>query len=126
MKSDAINKAKKKYYDNNAYYPYQVYMNWPKATMEDNGNILMYDEKFLVLLYEARGVDFIEYGRVRDAGNAIKMNIQQFIENSEKTALIVDCENCDVYNLFSTLHNLSPQAVQKLSKVILFDDQHTT
>jgi len=126
MKSDAINKAKKKYYDNKAYYPYQVYMNWPKATMEDNGNILMYDEKFLVLLYEARGVDFIEYGRVRDAGNAIKMNIQQFIENSEKTALIVDCENCDVYNLFSTLHNLSPQAVQKLSKVILFDDQHTT
>jgi hypothetical protein len=75
---------------------------------------------------KARGADFTEYGRVRDAGDAIKTSVHQFIESSEKTALIVDCENCDVYNLFSTLHNLSPQAVEKLSKVILFDAEHTT
>jgi hypothetical protein len=53
VKSDALAKAKKKYWDNNAYYPYQVYINWPKPVMEDKGNILMNDEKFLVLLYES-------------------------------------------------------------------------
>lgn len=126
VKNDPLNKAKKRYWDNADYYPFQAYINWPKTNMDDNGNILMNDEKFLTLLYKAHGTDFVEYGHVRDAVNATKANIYQFIESSVKTALIVDCENCDVFNLFSTLRNLSPQAVQKLSKVILYDDAHTT
>ncbi|NLO48889.1 MAG: hypothetical protein GX111_11310 [Clostridiales bacterium] len=125
-KNDTLRKAIKKFWDNNNNYPYQSYINWPLAVMEDNGNILLNDEKFLILLYEAHGQSFNEYSRVRDAGKLIKINIHQFIEESSQTALVVDCENCDVYNLFSALRNLRPQTIEKLSKVILYDDENTT
>jgi hypothetical protein len=125
-KADALNKAKKRYWDNLYNCPFQAYVNWPKEVMEENGNILNSDEKFLVLLYDAHGVNFNAHGLVRDANDAIKTSIYQFIERSVNAALIVDCENCDVYNLFSTLHNLSHTAISKLSKVILYDDPHTT
>ncbi len=125
IKNDSLNKAKKRYWDHVTNYPFQTYMNWP-VEMADHGNVLLNDEKFLTLLYAANKVDFVESGHVRDAVNVTKTNIYQFIESSDKTALIVDCENCDVFNLFSTLHNLSPQAISKLAKVILYDDSNTT
>lgn len=62
MKIDVLNKAKKKYWENKMNYPYQSYINWPKNTMEDNGNILMNDEKFLNLLYKANGTVFLIMG----------------------------------------------------------------
>ncbi|MDR1157031.1 MAG: NYN domain-containing protein [Oscillospiraceae bacterium] len=125
-KADVLNKAKKRYWENAYTYPFQAYINWPKEILKEDGNILNSDEKFLVLLYDAHGVHFNAHGLVRDAGDATKTNIYQFIERSFSTVLVVDCENCDIYNLFSTLHNLSPAAVSKLSKVILYDDPHTT
>ena len=39
--------------------------------------------------------------------------------------MVVDCENSDPYKLCATLNGLEPDRLEKISKVILFDDVHT-
>ena len=51
--------------------------------------------------------------------------IYSFIENSYKTVLVVDCENSDVYKLYGMLKNLKKYEIEKIHKIILFDDDHT-
>ena len=45
--------------------------------------------------------------------------------HSEKTVLVVDCENSDPYKLCATLKNLDYEVMQKITAIILFDDVHT-
>ena len=114
-----IKKAAGEYYANMSYYPYQMYMNWPPA---DEGNILIGDKKFVKLLYHWNNDEFMDHSKVSDASALTKGNIYGFIEASEKTVFVVDCENSDPYRLCATLNSLDTQYFQKITKIILYDD----
>ena len=65
--------------------------------------------------------------KVTDAGLIAKNGIYDFLERSNRTAIVVDCENADPYKLYATLNNLDQAALLgKISKIILYDDVHTT
>ena len=110
------------YYSNLSYYPYQVYINWIPA---DEGNVLYNDKKFATLLYQWHNDYFGEISKVSDAGNYVKSNIYDYIEDSDKVVVVVDCENSDPYKLVATLKNLNSEYTQKIASIILFDDVHT-
>lgn len=110
------------YYSNLSYYPYQVYINWIPA---DEGNILYNDKKFATLLYQWHNDYFGEISKVSDAGSYVKSNIYDYIEDSDKVVVVVDCENSDPYKLVATLKNLNDEYTQKIASIILFDDVHT-
>ena len=110
------------YYEYKRYYPYQVYINWPPS---DEGNILYSDKKFVMLLYQWHKDEFKDFSKVSDAGDAIKGGIYDFLQDSEKTVIVVDCENSNPYKLCATLHNLDANALNKIVKIILYDDVHS-
>lgn len=111
------------YYSHLNCYPYQMYINW---VPQELGNILYNDKKFVTLLYQWNNDHFTEYSKVSDAGSYIKGSIYEFIENSEKVVVMVDCENSDPYKLCATLKNLDYQYTQKIASILLFDDVHTS
>lgn len=109
------------YYADLPLYPYQMYINWkPK----DEGNILYNDKKFVTLLYKWHDDQFTEYSKVSDAGDYIKNSIYDYINDSEKIVVVVDCENSDPYKLRATLKRLNYEYTKKISTIILFDDVH--
>lgn len=110
------------FYSNLDLYPYKMYINWKP---QEQGNILYNDKKFVKLLYELNGSMFTEYSKVSDAGSYVKGTIYDYIEDSEKIVVVVDCENSDPYKLSATLRNLDYTYTQKISSIILFDDVHT-
>lgn len=110
------------YYQYKRYYPYQIYINWPPS---DEGNILYSDKKFVTLLYRWHQDEFTDYSKVSDAGYATKGGIYDFVQDSEKTVVVVDCENSDPYKLCATLRNLDGAALNKINKIILYDDVHS-
>jgi len=110
------------YYTNIRLYPYQMYINWQP---HDEGNILFNDKKFVTLLYRWHGDEFTEYSKVSDAGSYIKGSIYDFIEDSERVVVVVDCENSDPYKLSATLRRLNSAYTDKITSIILFDDVHT-
>lgn len=110
------------YFSNLSFYPYQVYINWSPS---DSGNILYNDKKFATLLYEWHNDYFDEISKVSDAGGYVKSNIYDYIEESQKVVVVVDCENSDPYKLVATLKNLNDEYTQKIASIILFDDVHT-
>lgn len=116
-----ITEAAKSYYENMNFYPYQYYMNWPA---EDEGNILANDRRFVTLLYNWNGDEFQDLSMVSDVSERTKANIYTFIEKSEKCVFIVDCENSDPYRLCAAIKNLEPDRLEKIEKIILFDDVH--
>ena len=117
-----IKQAANEYYAHKNMYPYQVYINWAYA---GSGNILYNDKKFVTLLYEAHEDYFTDLSKVSDAGNLTKAGIYHFLERSEKTVMVVDCENSDPYKLYATLKNLDQEALlNKISKIILYNDVH--
>jgi len=116
--------AANEYYANKNNYPYQVYMNWSYVA---SGNILYNDKKFVTLLYEANEDYFTDMSKVTDAGEQTKAGIYRFLEQSERVAVVVDCENSDPFKLYATLNNLNQEALlDKISKIILYNDVHTT
>ena len=110
------------YYANLSYYPYQIYLNWIPS---DKGNILYNDKKFVTLLYQWHEDVFTDYDRVSDAGTMVKSNLYDYIRESQKTVVVVDCENSDPYSLCAVLKDLDANVAQKITKIILFDDIHT-
>lgn len=122
LKEDGTRVAADIYYSHLLFYPYQMYINWQP---EEVGNILYNDKKFVTLLYSWNNDYFTEYSKVSDAGSYIKGSIYEFIESSEKTVIVVDCENSDPYKLCATLKNLDHEYTQKIASIILFDDVHT-
>lgn len=117
--------AAAEYYAHKDVYPYQVYLNW--ASPANVGNILYNDKKFVRLLYELHEDYFTDMSKVTDAGLIAKNGIYSFLERSKRTAIVVDCENADPYKLYATLNNLDQAALLgKISKIILYDDSHTT
>lgn len=115
--------ASELYYANKQYYPYQVYMNWkPK----DEGNILYTDKRFVILLYEWNGDKFTDYSKVSDAKDSTKGGVYDFLYDSDKTVVMVDCENSDPYHLCATLNSLNSENLEKIAKIVLYDDVHTS
>lgn len=113
--------AADRYYANRSDYPYQVYINWVPAK---EGNVLYNDKRFATLLYEWHNDRFSEYSRVSDVSSYVKGSIYDFLEESEKVVMVVDCENSDPYRLCATLRNLDEQYTRKISRIILFNDVH--
>jgi len=118
-----VRENRTRFYENKDCYPYRMYMNWNPV---DEGNILYNDEKFVRLLYSWNGDSFTDSSKVQDAGSRTKGNIYQFLSDSEKAALVVDCENSDPYKLCATLQGLEPDMLQKVAKIILYDDIHSS
>lgn len=107
------------YYANKLYYPYQMYMNWKPS---DQGNILYNDRKFVTLLYEWNQDEFTDFSKVSDVSGFTKGSIYEFLDDSIRTVMVVDCENSDPYNLCATLNNLSHETMEKIVKIILYND----
>lgn len=110
------------YFSNLECYPYGIFLN---IRPEPNGNILYNDKKFVTLLYQWHNDYFTDYAKVSDAGSFVKSNIYDFIDESGKVVMVVDCENSDPYRLVAALKGLDAQVTRKVSKIILFDDVHT-
>ena len=109
------------YYEYQSYYPYKQYINW---IPDDYGNILYNDKRFVTLLYEWNMDEFRDMSLVSDVSDFTKSNIYTFIEKSEKTVFIVDCENSDPYALCTAIKHLDKDRLGKIEKIILYDDVH--
>ena len=123
MTEQGTSAAAEAYYAHFDGYPYRQYINWTPG--KDEGNILYNDRKFVTLLYEHNRDRFTQMNLVSDADVYIKTNIYDFIEESEKLVVVVDCENSDPYRLCATFQNLDKEYTQKINRIILFDDVHT-
>ena len=104
-------------------YPFQMYIHWQPSDM---GSILFSDKKFLKIIYSQHGDIFTDIGSTTDADESTKNNIYQFIQNSMKAAIAVDCENSDVFKLYSVLKGLNADELAKIEKITLYDDSNTT
>ena len=122
LTEEGTKSAAEVYYSHLSCYPYQMYVNW---TPEEQGNVLYNDKKFVTLLYKWNEDYFQEFSKVSDVGSYVKNNIYDFIEESQKTVVVVDCENSDPYKLTAVFRNLDFAYTQKISSIILFDDIHT-
>lgn len=98
------------YYEHILLYPYQMYIHWSPS---DQGNILFNDKRFVSLLYRWHNDEFTEYNKVSDAGSYIKDSIYDFIDDSQKVVIVVDCENSDPYKLSATLRRLNSTYTEK-------------
>lgn len=109
------------------FYPYQMFLNFES---KDNGNILFNDEKFLRLLYEKNHDTFTDTSKVNDISSTDKEEFLNFMTDAGDIYIMVDCENTDVYKLYSMLEGLkkscTPDIFRKIKKIELFDDIHTT
>lgn len=122
-KKGVLKKEANKFCRNKNYYPFQMYMVWNPL---DKGNILYNDEKFLTFLYSLHKDRFIDRSKTIDASEETKGNIYDFIEDSERVAIAVDCENSDVFKLYGMLRNLNQDSLSKVEKIVLYDDVHTS
>lgn len=116
--------AAEEYYANREHYPYQIYLNWNAS--ENDGNIFFNDKKFVTLLYEKNLDQFTELSRVSDVDSSTKQTLNDFIHRAGKISIYVDCENADVFSLYSALKSLTDEASAKIERIVLFDDIHTT
>lgn len=117
-------KANELYHTCYDLYPYQCFIYWNPS--EEYGNILYHDKKFLESLYRMNGEIFQDTNNVLDANKRVKNEIYRFLEESNSAVLAVDCENSDPYKIYAMLLSLDQSMTQRISKILLFDDVHTT
>ena len=110
-------------FSSNRYqYPYQTFLCGKTAP----GNILCNDKFFVNYIYEQHGNKFKDETKLQDACSTKKQNICQFIEDGDIIDIVVDCENADVFKLYSVLDGLGSEPLQKIRKIILYNDSHTS
>ena len=112
-----------KYSANRDLYPYKRYIYWRPT---ESGNILISDSKFLKVLYSQHNDYFEDKTKVLDASEEEKTSIYDFIDRNEAVVIVVDCENSDAFKLASALKQLNEDEISKISKIVLYDDVHTT
>lgn len=120
---DMIKSESKKFIQSRLTYPFTRYIYWHPV---EEGNILLNDEKFLKILYRQFKDEFQDISKVKDASESVKTNIYDFINNNESTVIVVDCENSDAYKLASVLKQLDQNEIERIHKIMLYDDVHTT
>ncbi|MBQ7916460.1 MAG: hypothetical protein IJ315_06705 [Firmicutes bacterium] len=120
-KENGIKEAMDLFYEQREVYPYALYLNWKPR---DAGNILYNDKKFVTLLYGWNNDSFKDFSKVSDVGNTTKKSIYDFLDDSERTVVVVDCENSDPYKLCATLSDFKQDAIKKIKKIMLFNDVH--
>ena len=107
-------------------YPYQMFLNFEAS----EGNILFNDGKFLDLLYRKNRDKFTDSSKVNDISSMAKDAFQEFLEAADAIHIVVDCENADVFKVYSMLEGLKkayPQDLfKKIKKIKLYDDIHTS
>ena len=106
-----------------SWYPFQQFINWNPRNC---GSLLYHDRKFITILYEMNGDSFQDVSNVTDATPKTKNEIYQFLEESQNNVLDVDSENSDPYKVYAMLSNLDDDSMESISRIILFDDIHTT
>lgn len=119
---DTLKQIANTYYENRQFYPYQALIHWTAA--DDYGNILASDQKFLRLVYEWHGDGLPDLSLVTDVKTDTKKKIYDFFDYAEKLIFVVDCENSDPYSLCATLNSLDKEKTEKISKLVLYDDEH--
>lgn len=125
--STQIHRMRKLFFDNKTFYPYGTYLYWPEEKMKSYyGNILFHDEKMLKLLYSAYNETFHANQYVIDATEEQKDSIYDFVDNAINIAVLVDCENVDPYRFASVFKNLNEENLNKIKKIILYDDVNTS
>ncbi len=122
-KPDVLKKEFGIFMGNKEFYPFQKYIHWNPSSQ---GSILYNDKKFLEIIYAQHGDHFTDFTKCRTATDVIKNNIYEFVQDSMRTIIVVDCENSDVYKLLSVLKNLKPDQIEKIERICLYDDYHTT
>lgn len=119
----ALKREFEKYMKCKDFYPFQRYIYW---TPYDCGSMLMSDRKFLQIIYGLHHDSFEDSSKYKDANEETKNNIYEFLRCSMRAVIAVDCENSDVYKLYATLKNLNQDELDKIEKIYLYDDHHTT
>lgn len=122
-KEKVLLKEYKKYHGFKNLYPHQQYLCWEPKRM---GNLLYSDEKFLAEIYSQNNAKFEEKGKLREASDATKNEIYNFVRNSKKINIIVDCENSNPYKIYGVLKGLNQEEIKLIDKIVLYDDIHTT
>lgn len=111
-----------KYKGNKTLYPFSMYIYW--QPFECKG-MLLDDNLFLKSLYSLHDDKFEDKGKVIDVSTDTSNNIYEFIEKSKKVVIAVDCENINVYKLFGFIKSLGKSESDKISKIVLYDDENT-
>lgn len=122
-KKEVLKNEYEKFKGHRNLYPFQMYMYWQP---DDCGNILYSDSKLLTVLYAQNGEPFYESYKYRDASDDVKGNIYDFLRKSGKVIMAVDCENADPYKLYGVIKNLNNEELEKITRIVLYDDYHTT
>ncbi len=118
-KPEGMGEEAKKFYSNIAYYPFSTYINWkPK----DVGNLFSNDYHFIRTIYEQHNDRMFDTSNLSGVSEDIKNRIYEFINESSKTVLIVDCENADPYSLCAMFKSLDDEQIEKVDKIVLYDD----
>ncbi len=123
MKPDGVKAAADYYNSDRNRYPYQCWMEWSRSGV---GNIFFSDYKFVTLLYESHEDYFENRSLVTAAGDILLGNLNDFLEDHERTLIVVDCENSDPIKLAAALSSLPPMQKDAIHKVMLFDSDYTT
>lgn len=109
------------YYNVMERLPYRVYLNY-KPVSDD---YLFYNDRvFVSNLYESNNDYFEDKSKTADVNDTIKGSVYDFIEDSGKLIVMVDCENADPYAMYSVFQNLDMEYLGKIKNVILIDDVH--
>lgn len=113
-----------KFHQNYEAYPFQCYFNWQTPSVQ--GYLLTTDKKFLDIVYEDNHDTFDNDLYVQDVPQNSKNEIYDFVQQSTSTIVAVDCENTDCIALCGVLGSLNSDELNKITKIILFDDPNTT
>lgn len=119
QKKEGTQAAANLFYENKSFYPFGVYINW---TPYDVGNLFANDYKFAQTVYGWHGEFFLDTSNLSDVSDEIKNRIYQFLDQSDKTVLVVDCENADPYSLCAMFNCIDDEQADKIDKIILYDD----
>lgn len=120
MPTADIKAESERFQANQNAYPYKRYFYW--AHPEEQGNILLTDVKILDIIYKNNGTYFEDLSRVIDASDAVKDNINDFINAGRKIQIFIDGENVDPYRFVSTIDSLKDHEIEKIDKIVVYYD----
>lgn len=123
LKEEGTKAAASFYYPNRTQFPYGVYAN---VRLRGEGNILYNDEKFLEIIYSWHGDTFVSHGHVNVLNDDTKEKIYDFLDQSERIVIVVDCENADPFRFHAALEYLGKDSLSAVEKILLFNDAHTS